>query len=216
MAWSPWPNLGTPHSTGRLCFNRGCLFEWFVFLAAHNGNGAYGLVDFAYVVGLRDFCAFLVVVFISSFPSCTFLFSRSSGSTLVFTLVVLRLAGRFFTRRTCPARSNRSGRVVAGCAGVASRAFKCGPLGGFRASWFGPSHGLVRPGVWCCIQPFVVSHCLPSMTGALAVSVGWLQVGLRLGWIPRETRVPTLLSSSRGWYVNPHGLPCRGLRVMSC
>ena len=62
MAWSPWLNLGTPQSTGHLCFNHGCLFEWFVFLAAHNGNGAYGLVDFAYVVGLGDFCAFLVVV----------------------------------------------------------------------------------------------------------------------------------------------------------
>ena len=52
----------TPQSTGHLCFNHGCLFEWFVFLAAHNGNGAYGLVNFAYVAGLGDFGAFPVVV----------------------------------------------------------------------------------------------------------------------------------------------------------
>ena len=87
MAWSPWLNLGTPQCTGNLFFNRGCFFVWFVFLATHNGNGTYGLIDYVYVLlsaVVGPFSFFSDVFYCSFFFGVSVPFTPSSGSALLW------------------------------------------------------------------------------------------------------------------------------------
>ena len=86
MAWSPWLNRGTLPFTGKLCFNRGCLYVWVDYLASSHESVAYMLLVVAFVSEMEGLGTFASVVLMSSRPLCI-LWSSSVRSRCSYGMV---------------------------------------------------------------------------------------------------------------------------------
>ena len=79
---------GNPPFTGKLCFNRGCLYEWVDYLASSHGSVAYMLLVFAFASEMEGLGTFASVVLMSSRPLCI-LWSSSVRSRCSYGLDLL-------------------------------------------------------------------------------------------------------------------------------